>query len=219
MKYNPGAGYTITELIVAIAVSGIMIGVLFTVTFRYYIATVKSEVTTEMALESHSLLTQLTEDIRLASGIGETNQIEDANAPGGWETNDPSNILIIQSPATDDNRDIIYDPLSEYPYLNEYIYFSDGNTMYKRTLKNDSAEGNTATTTCPATIAGPSCPADRKLAGRLDNLTFTFFGPNDEVTTDSSQARSVELTVNMLADVYGQQLMLSNSTKVTLRNQ
>ena len=213
-------GYTITELIVAIAVSTIMVGVLYTVTFRYYVATAKADVTTTMALESQSLLTQLTDDIRLATGIGETNAIDDPNGPGGgWMTNDPSNILIVESPATDSNRDIIYDSLTGYPYTNEFVYFSDGSSMYKRTLKNEDATGNTAKTTCPQAIASGSCPADRLFTNKLENLTFVFYDANDAVTTDSTLARSVELTVSMSKDVYGQTLELSNSTRVTLRNQ
>lgn len=213
-------GFTITELIVAITVSTIMVGVLYTVTFDYYAATIKAEVTTDMALESHSLLTQLTEDIRLANGIGETNAITDANSPpGGWETNDPSNVLIIRSPAIDINRDLIYDESSGYPYANEFIYFTDNTSMYKRLLKNESAVGNILVTTCPEALSSPTCPADRLLTDKLANLTFTFYDANDNLTTDSSLARSVELTVNMAKIVYGELLQLNNSTRVTLRNQ
>jgi len=218
MSHN--RGFTITELLVAIAVSTIMVGVLFTVTFRYYVATVKAEVTTQMALESHSLLTQLTEDIRLANAIAETNLITDPNGPPeGWETNDPSNIIIVESPATDSNRDLIYDQLTGYPYANEFIYFTQDNLMYKRVLKNDSAPNNTAVTTCPEAMVSPTCPGDRLFSSNTANLTFTFYDATDTQTTDASQARSVAFSVNMAKEVYGQTIELSNSTRVTLRNQ
>lgn len=213
-------GFTITELLIAISVAVIIAGVLFTITFRYYVETVKAEVTSQMALDSQSLLTQLTEDIRLADAIADTNQITDSNGPGGgWMTNDPSNIIIIESPAIDSNRDLIYDSLSGYPYSNEFVYFTDENTMYKRVLKNDDASGNIAVTTCPLAQVTESCPRDKIFSENVDNLTFQFYDINNSPTSNADQARSVSFTVEMSKEVYGETLSLANSTRITLRNQ
>jgi prepilin-type N-terminal cleavage/methylation domain-containing protein len=212
-------GFTIVELILATAISGILATVMFTICVYYYGSTLQAQTTAQMALESQLILTQLVEDIRLSDGIALTNSIADVNAPaGGWVTNDPSNIIIVKSPATDAARDIIYDSSTNFPYRNEFIYFTTGATMYRRTLKNTDATGNTAITTCPPAIASSSCPSDKEFSKNMNNLTFTFYDINDAATSDPTLARSVNLTVNMTRKVYGKTLTLSNSTRTTLRN-
>ncbi len=217
---RPGkqSGFTLTELIISITVATFLTLVLFTVTVYYYANILQAQATTEMALESQTILTQLTDDIRLADAISSTNQIADANGPaGGWVTSDPSNILIIESPAVTSTRDIIYNDSTGLPYKNEFIYFSSGTTMYKRVLANASAVGNIAKTTCPT--ATSTCPLDRIFTSNLSNLSFTFYDANDATTANAGSARSVVLTVDMAKKVFGKNITLSNSTRVTLRNQ
>jgi prepilin-type N-terminal cleavage/methylation domain-containing protein len=213
-------GFTITELVVSVTIAGILATILFTATFYYYVNADQSETTTNMALESQTILTQLTEDIRLADSIASTNSISDPNGPGGgWTTSDPSNVLIIESPAITSSRDIVYDTNTGYPYRNEYIYFMGGTNMYKRVLSNTNASGNTAKTTCPTSSVSPTCPADRIFSTNVSNLTFTFYDSSDTTTANAATARSVVLTVNMARKSYGKNITLSNSTRVTLRNQ
>lgn len=219
MSSTNARGFTITELLMVLAIAGGMIAILFTVTFNYYVATVKAEAATQMALESQSLLNQLTEDIRLADSIGSTNAVSDPSNPGGWTTNDPSNIIIIQSPATEADKDIIYDSSTGYPYSNEFIYFLSDNSMYKRILANSSASGNSAITTCPESNASPSCPQDKLFSNKITNLTFTFYDINDAQTTNAAEARSILFVVNMEKEVYDETITLNNSTRITLRNQ
>jgi type II secretory pathway pseudopilin PulG len=213
------AGFTVTELALSITVAGFMAAVIFAATFYYYANTSQVQAATDMALESQSILSQFTDDIRLAGGIASNNAIADANAPvGGWTTSDPSNIIIIESPAIDVNRNIIYDPNTGSPYTNEYIYFLSGTTMYKRTLKNTAATGNTAVTTCPANLATASCPADRVFSSNASNLSFTFYDISDSTTANATAARSVSLTINMSKKAFGKSITLNNTTRATLRN-
>jgi type II secretory pathway pseudopilin PulG len=214
------SGFTITELVLSITIAGILATVLFTATFYYYVNAAQSETATNLALESQNILTQLTEDIRLADSIASTNAISDPHGPGGgWITSDPSNIIIIESPAIDSSRNIIYDNGTGYPYRNEYIYFQSGTTMYKRVLANTSASGNTAKTTCPAASASPTCPPDRLFSSNVSNLSFTFYDSSDATTANAGQARSVVLNVNMSKKAFSKNIALNNSTRVTLRNQ
>lgn len=213
-------GFTLPELVISIAIAGVLAGVLFTATFYYYANIVQSEVATDLALDSQSILTQLTEDIRLSDAISSTNAITDPNAPGGaWVTSDPSNILIIESPATTSARDIIYDESTGFPYRNEYIYFTSGTNMYKRVLANSAAVGNTAVTTCPTALSNASCPPDRLFSNNISNLSFIFYDSSNTSTTDASQAHSVELNVDMAKKGFGKNITLGNSTRVTMRNQ
>src|SRR6266404_2434007 len=150
-KRQNSDGFTITELAISITVAGFLAAILFITTFYYYANVLQSETSSELALESQTILAQLTEDIRLADAISSTNAITDANAPvTGWVTSDPSNIIIIENPAVDSGRNIIYNSNTGFPYRNEFIYFTNGTSMRKRVLANSSAVGNTAVTTCPA---------------------------------------------------------------------
>lgn len=218
-RKNSG-GFTITELILSITVAGFLAAVLFTTTFYYYANVSQSETSSTLALESQNILAQMTEDIRLSDAISGTNAITDPYSPGGgWITSDPSNIIIIESPAIDSNRDIIYDSNTGFPYRNEYVYFTSGTNMYKRILKNSNAVGNTATKTCPAANATATCPPDRLFSTNVSNMTFTFYDALDNSTAVPAQARSVVLQVDMSKKVFGKNITLSNSTRVTLRNQ
>jgi type II secretory pathway pseudopilin PulG len=213
------AGFSIVELALATAISGIISVVLLSITVNHYGGIMQAQATAQLALESQLILTQLVDDIRLSDGISATNALADVNAPsGGWITNDPSNIIIIKIPAVDTARDIIYDSSTGNPYANEMIYFSSGNGMYKRILKNTDATGNTATTTCPSSSSSASCPADKKFTDYLNNLTFTFYDVNNAATADPANARSVNLTVNMSRKVFGKTITFSNTTRTTLRN-
>lgn len=220
IKYKDSGGFTITELIISITIAGFLTAVLFITTFYYYANVSQSETSSTLALESQNILAQLTDDIRLSDAISSTNALADAYAPGGtWVTSDPSNIIIIENPATDINRNIIYDSSSGLPYRNEYIYFTSSTNMYKRILKNPNATGNTATTSCPAANATSTCPPDRLFSSNVSNLTFTFYDAVDNSTSNPALARSVVLQVDMAKKVFGKIITLSNSTRVTLRNQ
>jgi type II secretory pathway pseudopilin PulG len=219
-RNNKSAGFTITELVLSITVAGILAIILFTATFYYYVNAAQTEVSTNLALESQSILTQLTEDMRLADSIASTNTITDSNSPGGgWVTSDPSNIIIIENPAVDNSRNIIYDSSTGSPYRNELVYFVSGTNMYKRTLANSSAVGNIAKTTCPKASASSTCPPDRLFSENVTSITFTFYDSSDNTTANATSARSVSLSVNMAKKSFSKNISLSNSTRVTLRNQ
>ena len=90
------AGFTITELVIAITVAGILAVAIFIATFDYYADVNRSQASTDMALSSQNILGQMTSDIRLADAISSTNSITDPNGPaGGWVTSNPSNVIII----------------------------------------------------------------------------------------------------------------------------
>lgn len=220
MNRRVQTGFTITELVLAIAVAGILAVAIFEATFDYYTDVSRAQTSTDLALSSQSILSQMTSDIRLADAISNTNSITDPNAPsGGWQTSNPSNVIIIESPALNSSRDIIYDPDTGFPYRNEFIYFVSGGSMYKRVLANTAAAGNTAVTTCPADKSSASCPPDALFSDHVNNLSFTFYDSSDNTTADATQARSVLLEVDLGQDVYGRNVALNNQARITLRNQ
>src|SRR5581483_12042845 len=110
ISWRRQAGFMITELVIAIAIAGILAVVIFVATFDYYGDVNRSQTATDLALKSQSILNQMTSDIRLADAISSTNSISDPNAPaGGWVTSNPSNVIIIESPTLDSSHNIIYD--------------------------------------------------------------------------------------------------------------
>jgi type II secretory pathway pseudopilin PulG len=220
MKHQSEAGFTIAELAISVTVAGFLAAAIFIATFYYYVNVSQSQATTELALESQAILSQLSDDIRLSDAISSTNLISDANAPaGGWHTSDPSNVLIVESPAIDSSRNILYDSTTGYPYRNEFVYFLNGKVMHKRILANPAAVGNAAKTSCPSNMASSSCPEDRVLSNDSNNLHFTFYDSQNSTTADATLARSVSLQADMLRKVFGKNITLNNSTQITLRNQ
>lgn len=211
------AGFSMVELMIAIGIAVVLSSVLITFTLTYVADVFRSRVAAELAVESNFVLQTMVEDIRLADGIATTNTLMDANQPsGGWTTSDSSNRIVINSPALTASRDIIYDSSTGYPYRNQYIYFISGTTLYKRVLKNDSATGNTAVTTCPTSSS--TCPADKNYTSNIQDLTLQFFDIDNASTVDPASARSIKVGIVMSRKSYGKTITLSNSIQVTLRN-
>ncbi len=216
-KSKKQTGFTIIELLISISISTILIMVMMTITVYYYADILKTQASAELALESQTVLRKMVEESRFADAIRSTNTIADANAPtGGWVTNDPSDILIIASPALDSNRDIIYDSSDGFPYENESIYFRSGSSFYKRVLHNTQAAGNVAKTTCP--VATATCPKDTEITTNLTNLSFIFYDINNSPTSDATLARSISITVNLQKKSYGSLIQFNNTIRTTLRN-
>jgi len=211
------AGFTIVELLISISIASILIMVMMSITVYYYGDILKSQATAELALESQAVLRKIVEETRFADAIRTSNTIVDANAPvGGWVTNDPSDILIISSPAYNSSRDIIYNSSDSFPYENESVYFKSGSTFYKRVLKNTLATGNVAVTTCPT--ATPTCPKDTAITSNLTNLSFVFYDVNNATTSNAASARSIAITVNLQKKAYGTTIQFNNTIRTTLRN-
>jgi Tfp pilus assembly protein PilE len=212
-------GVTIVELMIAIGIASALASVLVAVSLTFFGDTIRSQVTADMAVESHFMLRTVTEDLRLANSIAVSNDLTDANAPsGGWNTSDADNVLIINSPATTSANDLIYNEGTGDPYNNQLVYFVSEGTLYKRQLKNTLAAGNDLTTTCPTASSSSSCPSDRKYSIYISDLSFTFYDEVNTVTSDPSLARLARINVTMSRRVFGKTLTISNSILTKLRN-
>ncbi len=212
-------GFTIVELMISISLATVISGVLLYISLNLIGDTTRARITAELAIESQILLRSIVEDTRLAGSLSTTNQNTDPNAPvGGWVTNDPSNILIIDLPAINASRDIIYDSSTGYPYDNEVVYYSSGSSMYRRTIVDPAATGNNVKTSCPPALATSTCPADKKFTSYLTDLTFTFYDDTNNTTADATLARSVQITVKVQRKILGKTVKFDNTIRTTLRN-
>ncbi len=160
----------------------------------------------------------MAEDIRLSNGVRTTNQLSNSyNSVGQWTTSDPANILIITQPATDASNQLIIDENTGEAYQNEIIYYGLSGTMYRRIIVNSLATGSVQKNTCLNEQVG--CSPDIKLVSNLENLLFEFYDVDDSSVVDPEQARSIDVTINLSRQLFGQNVATSNTIRITLRNE
>lgn len=213
------SGFTLPELAVTITLFAIISVTFLGLMTNYFANITRNNASIDMTVNSQNLLRSTVEQLRYSAGVRQTNSIADPNGPGsGWNTSNDAFVIIIASPATNSAGDNIVNTSTGLPYTNELVYFKQGSTLYRRTLANPAATGNTATTTCPTASASASCPADTKLVEYLEDMVFTLYDQDDALTTNPLLARSVKIDLSMVRDTFGDPLTLDNSIRVTLRN-
>lgn len=212
-------GFTIVEMMVAVGIASVISITLLFISINYVGDVTRARLTADLAIESQILLRSVVEDVRLAGSLSTTNQNTDVNAPvGDWVTNDPSNIIIIDLPAIDSSRNIIYDTSTGFPYDNEIVYYSSGSNMYRRTIINPTVAGNSLKTSCPPSLATSACPSDKKFTSFLTDLSFTFYDDTNATTSVANLARSVQITVRVERNIMGKPVKFNNTIRTTLRN-
>lgn len=212
-------GVTIVELLMVTAIAGLLVVSVLSVTLVFYGDIIRGNQQARLAVESQNILRNVVEELRVSSGIRANNAIADSNAPGGaWSTSNEDLILIISTPVLDSTNNFVVNPITGSPYQNEIVYFADNGTLYKRHLANTSATGNTVKTSCPAVSASASCPADVVMSQNFETMHFVFYDQDDVITTTLADAKSIELTVEMLRRSFGQIIEFDNRIRITLRN-
>jgi prepilin-type N-terminal cleavage/methylation domain-containing protein len=212
-------GFTIVELVIAVVVAGILITTLLTVTFSFYGNSIRNSTQARLAVESQNILRTIVEELRVSSGVRDTNTITDPNGPaGGWTTSNASLVLIISTPVMDSSNKFVINTATGDPYQNEIVYYATNKTLYKRYLANAAAPGNQFKTSCPIALATDTCPADVILSRRFKDMRFVFYDQDDAVTTTLVDARSVKMTIDMIQDAFGQTVEFTNNIRMTMRN-
>lgn len=213
-------GFTLVELMTIITVMGILaVGMIGAITY-YFANMTRNNSFIEMTVSSQNFLRATVEELRYGAGVRQSNTITDANAPAdGWDTSNDDFVIVIAVPAIDEDHDYIIDSSTGAPYNNELVYYRQGDDLYKRTLAHPSATGNSLTTSCPASLATASCPADKKLLSDLDTISFTLYDQDNVTTTDPLLARSIKIDLSLEHDTFGDPLRLDNTVRTTLRNQ
>jgi prepilin-type N-terminal cleavage/methylation domain-containing protein len=218
-RINNQKGFTIPELIIAVTLIGIISVSLIAVFSNYLVIITRNNTLVDMTVNSQNLLRSTVEELRYGAGVRQTNSISDPNGPGGgWNTSNASFVIIIAVPATNSSNDYIIDTATGQPYNNEFVYFKEGTTLYKRTLAHPGAIGNKLVSSCPESTAGSTCPVDRKLADNVKDMDFTLYDQDNALTTNTLLARSVRIDLELEKDTFGEPQQLNNSIRVTLRN-
>jgi type II secretory pathway pseudopilin PulG len=211
-------GFTIVELNISLIVFSVLMVSLMAVFMNFFVLTTRTNTVTDMTADSQNLLRLMVEELRYGAGVRVSNTITDANNPSGWNTTNTNFVIITAVPAIDSDDSYIIDSDTGSPYLNELVYFKQDDTLYKRVLAHPDATGNSLTTSCPASVASASCPADRLLLENVSSVEFTFYDQDNILTTDPLLTRSVAIDLTLERDTFGEPLTLDNSVRVTLRN-
>jgi len=212
-------GFTIVELTVSITAGSIVALAVLSISLFFFADVMRAGAQTELQSDAQTALNRVVEDMRTGSAILTTNTITDANEPGGgWNTSNTDLVLIVSTPSVNSSGNFIFDSGSGNPYQDEFIYFTDGNTLYKRILSNPTAPDNSSQTTCPAAAATSSCREDRKLTDNFEDMSFVFYDQNNNVTTDPTLARSAQITIQMYRQVFGRDVSVENNVRMSLRN-
>ena len=79
------------------------------------------------------------------------------------------------------------------PFEDEYVIYMDGTTkkLMSRTLANPSATDNRLKTSCPESIATPSCPADRTISADVSSVQMRYFSKTGNLIDYTSSYDSV----------------------------
>jgi prepilin-type N-terminal cleavage/methylation domain-containing protein len=217
------SGFTLLEILVSVAISGIIIIIIM----QFMSNTLESnaiEVAHDNLLSDAQVgLDNINSIIRLSADADDNNRWSDSNAPGGssqpysWASN--STTLILATAAENTSQQILFsDPLNYVSDKNDNIYFVSGGTLYRRTLAA-SVSGNAAVTTCPASDATSSCPADGQLMHNVKTFTVTYLDGNGNVVTTPSNARAIQLSVTLQQVVYTQTITASYTSRTVFRNE
>jgi len=212
-------GFTITELIVAMTAGTIVAIVILSITLFFFADIMRIDAETRLLSEAQTALNRVVEDMRTGSEILVSNTLTDSNEPmGGWTTSNTDLVLIVSTPSIDTTNNFIFDSDSGNPFQDEFIYFTDGDNLYKRILSNPTAPDNTSLTTCPSAIATAACPADKLMTNNFDDMTFNFFDQDNSPTADPTLARSAQINILMRVDSFGQTIKAENNIRMSLRN-
>lgn len=219
MSANKHSGFTIVELLIGISVASILFLAFMAAILNYFVLLTQNNALIDMTNSSQNLLRSTVSALRVSDGVRQTNSITDPNAPsGGWNTSNSNFVIVIDTPSLDVNHNYIIDSTTGGPYMDELVYYKSGTSLYKRTLANPNATGDTLATSCPPSLATSTCPADADLADYFQSMSFTLYDQNAATTTDPTQARSIGISLVMQRSVFGQSISLNNAIRVTLRN-
>lgn len=214
-------GYTLVEVVIALTVTSMLMFIIIDFTTNSIVQYSNTEIRSQLINDAQSSLDAISTDIRLSGNADMNNRWPDENAPNApsdeysWAST--PNTFVLASAVEDTNGDIVFeDPALYIPKKNNNVFFIAGNKLYKRTIAAP-VDNNSVTTSCPGNKATANCPADRVLLDNVDTFAVKYYNAlNEEVTP--SDARSIELYVNLKKVTYGRTVSADYSTRMVFRN-
>ena len=210
-------GFTTVEVVVATILTGALI-IPFSIVAIFFLSSMFDRSTESiLTSEAQNALRTISEELKSANKILSTNTITDPNRTSGWSTNLAGGILVFDSFALDNNRQIMINSTDGTPHLNESVYFRQGTTLYKRSLPAHESPGNRTVRSCPPNAVVSSCVADTVLTNHLSSLSFTLYDSTNTVTTTPSAATSVLVKIELSKPSLKSPITVEKNIRVTTR--
>ena len=216
-------GFTIAELIIVIAVSGLLFGLLFGPLDDLYTANTNSLGRVVQTADIHGAQHLIADELRGAVSFASTLT---ASSPFGrdndstswdWEGSDSDHRILITSNYattkaengdTTGSRSLVYSSSDCItPLQNNYVYFINDTTLYRRTIVNTSTTCNGATIaqkqSCASGVTNSNCKAiDAVIATGVSKFTISYcLNPSDTIcevsggSTDPSNAQTIIVSI------------------------
>ncbi|HVI60714.1 MAG TPA: hypothetical protein VM535_01015 [Candidatus Saccharimonadales bacterium] len=216
------SGFTIVEALVVLVVTTAMVLVITNYMLQNILQTALATNRDTMIREVEQSLDAVANDVRLSANADQNNRWPDANSPGGsgnqygWQSN--ASTLVLATSAEDSDGNIIFSDAHNYiTEKNNIVYFVQNGTLYKREIAAP-VNGNSAETSCPASSASASCPADKELLHNITAFSVNYLNGQDQAVTPTD-ARSIELSVTTSKKVFGQSVGTDYTTRMVFRNE
>lgn len=212
-------GFTLLEVLVATMVTSLVLILVVNFMITTFVTNAVDTARADLLREAQLTLDTIGRDIRLSANADGQNRWEDENGPGGnefgWASGEDT--LILATAAFSSGNDILFsDPLHYITNKNNNIYFVSNGVLYKRVLA-DPVDGNTASTTCPPST-DDDCPDDRAMVDTVLDFTVRYFS-NEGVEVAPSEARSIELSLDLQKERFGRTINATFSTRTVFRNE
>lgn len=213
-------GLSLIELIVATAITGMLIVVVMTFLSNQMVENAIQNARAILLLESQTALDVVNFDIKHAARVDDINRWSDPNAPSApgdpYSWGPGPEVLVLATPAKDANSDFLYDdPFAYITHKNNLVYFVENGTLYRRTLAGN-IEGNALTTTCSPGVS--DCPSDTELINNVTGININYFNADDE-EVEPDEARSVRVSITVTDTVYGRDVTETYSIRSVFRNE
>jgi prepilin-type N-terminal cleavage/methylation domain-containing protein len=248
-------GFTIIELLVVIVVSGLMSGLIFNFFWQYWQYAEKAQSDLDTLTSRLDMSDYIRENVGTTSGLITENSIPDSKANVTDPTNGTSYWLTIHPvpetiPKSSTDQPVLYfkhfsqTPAKAFiyngnsPYEDEYVlYLNSAGELRVRTLANQNATGNAATTSCPPANTTVTCPADKLLTTDVASIAVRYFSRSGNLLDytphydsvlgtyvngpDFPAVEVVEYTVNIAKKAFTQNTNTTQSStiiRIALRN-
>lgn len=219
--HSEQSGLTIIELLIALVITAFLTTIVVSFSVDKLEQNSIQNTQYQLLTNAETGLDRITTDIRVASAADDNNRYQDPNAPGApanelsWASN--SGTLILATAATDSQGNIIWSDSKDYVSAkNNIIYYLNKGSIYRRVLA-DSVSGNSAITSCPASDATASCPADSDILDNVSSFSVEYFNSEDQ-QVDPADARSIQVSVVLNVRKYNQNISASYTTRMVFRN-
>ena len=212
-------GFTLIELLVTMLVMAIMFVAMANFFTDWMQTAGIAQAKANLISTAEYALDEANNDILLSGSVDSPNRWPDPNGPGGnqygWQSN--STTLVLAKVAFDSSGNAIYiDDENYITQKDDIIYYLSGTTLYRRVLASNSTN-DSAVTTCPASLATSTCPADSIVATGVTTWNITYYDANNQVVSPAN-ARSIQLSITISTTYNGQPINASYTTRMVFRN-